>query len=157
ICTNESGILPASLHALHRRLTRAPRAEETLRLAGCGWLYDAAAGWSPVPGALPRVRLAAALDLADAPEEPAIAGVSADARAARVLAESPQALEVETQAERDTLLILADCHYPGWRAEVDGAAAEVLPVHGAIFRGVRVPAGVHRVRIWYRSAAFEYG
>jgi uncharacterized membrane protein YfhO len=56
----------------------------------------------------------------------------------------------------DGLLVLADPWYPQWRVEVDGRPAELLRVDHA-FRGVRVPAGSHRVTFTYQDRALWLG
>jgi hypothetical protein len=54
------------------------------------------------------------------------------------------------------LLIDADAYYPGWRATVDGNAAQLLEVYGAL-RGVVVPAGHHTVELRYRPRSVILG
>jgi hypothetical protein len=71
-----------------------------------------------------------------------------DAGTARLTFESPEELRAEVEAPRDTRLVLADTHFPGWRAEVDGAAVPIEAAQGA-FRSVAVPAGKHEVVFRY--------
>jgi uncharacterized membrane protein YfhO len=52
--------------------------------------------------------------------------------------------------------VLGDPWYPQWRVEVDGRPAELLRVDHA-FRGVRVPAGSHRVVFTYQDRALQAG
>lgn len=68
---------------------------------------------------------------------------------ARVVLHEPDRVVVEATASRDALLVLADNYFEGWRAEVDGRPAEVVPANHA-FRGVVVPAGEHRVEFVFR-------
>jgi uncharacterized membrane protein YfhO len=56
---------------------------------------------------------------------------------------------VEVNAACRGLLIVGDSYFPGWRATVDGRAAQVLAVNGAQ-RGVVVEAGAHTVHLVYR-------
>jgi hypothetical protein len=59
-------------------------------------------------------------------------------------------LSVSLRAEMETsgYLILADLHYPGWRAEVDSASTSILRAEG-IFRAIALPPGSHRVHFTY--------
>ncbi|MBC7228003.1 MAG: YfhO family protein [Thermoflexales bacterium] len=61
---------------------------------------------------------------------------------------------VETNAP--ALLVLSDTFYPGWQARVDG---QPVPIHrtNAVFRGVLVPAGTHRVEMRYRPQSLRWG
>jgi hypothetical protein len=61
--------------------------------------------------------------------------------------------EVRLRAELDQTgyVILADLYYPGWRATVDGAPAEILPVDG-LYRGLRLEPGAHQIVLTYRPA-----
>lgn len=83
------------------------------------------------------------------------AGLGADDEAprrghpARIVVDSPQLVEMEADLDTAGLLVLADSYDSGWRATVDGEPAEILPTNH-LFRGVRVPAGTHRVRFEYR-------
>jgi len=58
-------------------------------------------------------------------------------------------VDVKTESESPSILVLAENHYPGWRAYVDGEAAGVLRVDYNL-RGVFLPAGKHEVRFVYR-------
>ena len=65
-------------------------------------------------------------------------------------------VQVSVRTQRDGLLVLGDPWYPQWRVEVDGRPAELLRVDHA-FRGVRVPAGDHRVVFSYQDRALQAG
>ena len=65
-------------------------------------------------------------------------------------------VEVSVRGDADGLLVLGDPWYPQWRVEVDGRPAELLRVDHA-FRGVRVPAGDHRVVFTYQDRALQAG
>lgn len=65
-------------------------------------------------------------------------------------------VDLETEADTPSILVLAENHYPGWRAYVDGAAAGVLRVDYNL-RGVFVPAGRHEVRFVYRPKSALVG
>lgn len=68
---------------------------------------------------------------------------------ARVTSRRSDAVEVEAVLARPGVLVLVEAYDPGWRVSVDGRAAPLLAAN-VLFRGVRVPAGRHRVRFVYR-------
>jgi hypothetical protein len=63
---------------------------------------------------------------------------------------------IETEAASPALLVLADLHYPGWTAAVDG---EPVPIHRVnyLMRGVEVPAGRHEVAFRYAPRSVHVG
>ena len=75
---------------------------------------------------------------------------------ARIASYEPDRVVIETQADRDALLVLADTYYPDWSATVDGNDAHIARTNHA-FRGVRVPAGTHTVVFEFAPAALRTG
>jgi uncharacterized membrane protein YfhO len=75
---------------------------------------------------------------------------------AKVLAKRPGYYEIEAENEADAYLVLSEAYYPGWRAEVDGQAVDVLPANHLIQTN-RLPAGKHVVRFEYRSRFLGLG
>jgi hypothetical protein len=69
--------------------------------------------------------------------------------ATRLHSSTESHLDVETSSEM--LLVRAVKFDPAWRVSVAGKPAELLRVN-ALFQGVRVPAGVHRVAFEYRPS-----
>lgn len=67
---------------------------------------------------------------------------------ARVVLDDDTGLVVDAHADRDAWLVVADLHFPGWRAHVDGVE---VPLHRAdvVYRAVRLPRGDHRVIMTY--------
>jgi uncharacterized membrane protein YfhO len=65
-------------------------------------------------------------------------------------------VEIETAAETESVLVLSDTYFPGWKADVDGRRREILRVNLA-FRGLCLPRGEHRVTFFYRPASFYVG
>jgi hypothetical protein len=59
---------------------------------------------------------------------------------------------VETDSPSAALLVLTDVWHPWWRAEVDGAAVEILKAD-VLFRAIAVPAGRHTVRFTFHPFA----
>ena len=63
---------------------------------------------------------------------------------------------LEVDAVRDGVLVLTDQYFPGWKALVDGRAAEVIQVDYA-FRAIAIPRGEHRVVFSYEPRSFGAG
>jgi hypothetical protein len=55
---------------------------------------------------------------------------------------------LRTSAKAPSLLVFNDCHYPGWKAAVNG---QIVPMESAnfLFRGVPIPAGEATVQMVY--------
>ncbi|MBN1346221.1 MAG: YfhO family protein [Phycisphaerae bacterium] len=69
---------------------------------------------------------------------------------------APNRLEIELESQAAGLLVVADTHYPGWTATVDGQDAPIYKVNYA-FRGVRVPRGNVVVNMVYRPPSVRIG
>jgi hypothetical protein len=63
---------------------------------------------------------------------------------------------VEANANTESILVLADAYFPGWRAKLDGVETEIFPICG-VFRGIRVPAGNHHVEFFYSPMSLKAG
>jgi len=75
---------------------------------------------------------------------------------AEVTQRTPLRVAVHVDAAAEGVLVLSDAYYPGWKATVDGAEANVFPVNYAL-RGVVVPKGPHTVEFHYRPLSFCAG
>ena len=71
---------------------------------------------------------------------------------ARILSYANTEVTVETDSATPALLVLTDVWHPWWRAEVDGASAEILRAD-VLFRAVAVPTGHHIVRVTFHPFA----
>ena len=130
--------------------------------------------FEPSPGALPRVfapplatpargreDAAARLPSLDPARETGVEGLAAPipengGATVRITGYEGGRYQVQYHAQRPTLLRVAVPYFPGWRAEVDGHAAQVLPADLALV-GVVVPAGDHQLALRYRSTWFSAG
>ncbi|MDP6530224.1 MAG: alkaline phosphatase family protein [Gemmatimonadota bacterium] len=81
---------------------------------------------------------------------------SDEAGTVRMMRDSWNEVRLVTEAPAERLLVLADTYSPGWRAEIDGDDAPVLPVYGVV-RGVVVPPGEHEVRMVYNPVPVRAG
>jgi uncharacterized membrane protein YfhO len=69
---------------------------------------------------------------------------------------SPTRLEVDVELPRPGILVVSESYYPGWRARVDGAPAEILRAD-YLLRGVELDAGAHHVSFEYRPWSLRIG
>jgi Bacterial membrane protein YfhO len=76
----------------------------------------------------------------------------------QVDAESYEAnrIKLRTHATGQSLLVLSENDYPGWRAYVDGQMAPILRVNYYL-RGVVVPQGEHEITFLYRPLSVMIG
>ena len=93
--------------------------------------------------------------------EPLDAGALSPALTACETGDAPGTVEIldhqnrswrmEAHMERPGLLVLAETHYPGWAATVDG---QPVPIHATnmAFRGVELDAGEHEILFAYQPA-----
>jgi len=75
---------------------------------------------------------------------------------ARIVNCRQETIVIETRSDRACYLCLQDTYYPGWKAYVDGARADVLRTDLGT-RAVGVPAGAHRVVFKFDPASFKVG
>lgn len=84
-------------------------------------------------------------------------GGEARATAARLVVDEPERVVVETdEVAGGGYLVLADAHYPGWRADVDGREVEILRANHAL-RAVPVGPGAHRVTFRFAPLSVRVG
>ncbi len=69
---------------------------------------------------------------------------------------TPNSMLLSVETAEPALLVLSEVAFPGWRAEVNGQAAELLRVN-YLLRGVPVPAGTHVVEVRYQPDSLFVG
>ena len=89
-------------------------------------------------------------------EDPGFPSAPGPLVAADITRYEPERVVVEARGEADSLLVLTDSYYPGWRASVDGEPVRVLRANG-LYRAVRLPAGRHRVVFEYAPESLRRG
>jgi hypothetical protein len=72
---------------------------------------------------------------------------------ATIVEDKRNRVEIETDNDREGLLVLSDNYYPGWQAGVDGAPVDLLRANHTM-RAINVPAGKHVVSFAFMPAAF---
>lgn len=75
---------------------------------------------------------------------------------AQALEYGPNQMRFALDAPATGWLILSELWYPGWTATVNGAAAEIVQVNGAL-RAVAIPAGQVTVTMVYRPVSLMWG
>jgi hypothetical protein len=90
------------------------------------------------------------------PGVPTATAPDSAAGTARIASYAPDRVVLRSHAPRGGLLVLSDVAYPGWKAWVDGRPADLHRVD-YVLRGVRVPAGAHRVEMRFEPATFAVG
>jgi len=76
------------------------------------------------------------------------------ARPAHFLKYEPKYVSIQAESDSGGYLVLTDVFHPYWSARIDGIAAEIIPAFHA-FRGVKVPAGLHKVEFLCRVTYFN--
>jgi hypothetical protein len=95
--------------------------------------------------------------LLEAPAEgPKPAGDNAGSGQAIIESFRRNAITLRVESSKPALLVVAEAWYPGWRATVNGAPAEVLPAN-VWMRAIRVPSGESRVRLYYVEPSLAAG
>jgi hypothetical protein len=74
----------------------------------------------------------------------------------QVVHRTPGSMSLNVSAPADSLLMLSEIYYPGWRAAVDG---QIVPIVRAdyILRGVPIAAGEHYVEVFYQPVTLIWG
>jgi uncharacterized membrane protein YfhO len=80
---------------------------------------------------------------------PVVLRPAAGPDAVRTVSYEPDALELEVTAAAAGMLVLSENNYPGWHAWIDGRETPIYSANIA-FRGVAVPAGIHRIHMEFR-------
>ncbi len=73
-----------------------------------------------------------------------------------IVRRTPQYLELTVQTPVESLLVVSELAYPGWRAYVNGQATAIHTAYG-LLRAIVVPAGTTRVTFAYQPLTFYAG
>jgi hypothetical protein len=73
-----------------------------------------------------------------------------------ILSYTPAEVVIQANCREACLLVLTDLYYPGWNVRVDGSERPIECAN-ALFRGVRLQAGSHRLVYRYAPASFRLG
>jgi len=72
------------------------------------------------------------------------------------ISESNNRLSLRVEAETESILVLSDTFYPGWKVFVDGRKERILRANYN-FRAVSLSRGVHQVEFVYAPLSFKLG
>ena len=72
------------------------------------------------------------------------------------MSETNNRLDLQVNARENSLLVLSDTYYPGWRAFVDGEETKIYRADYA-FRAIPLNAGTHQVEFVYDPTSFKLG
>lgn len=81
---------------------------------------------------------------------------SGEGSTAQILEASANRMLVQADLAAPGLLVLSEIYYPGWQAAVDNQHVPLVRTD-VILRGVPLPAGSHRVEMWYQPETFHLG
>ena len=74
----------------------------------------------------------------------------------RVLRYEGERIDLEAAVGINSLLVLGEKYYKGWRATVNGKQAEIFPVNH-VLRGVYLTPGTHKVEFVFDPMPFKVG
>jgi hypothetical protein len=161
LSTGYTGLMPERVHD--------PADPVFQRAGGVAWRINGEV-WTRVAGTMPRARLVsiaqqsqdvpaaiASIDLArvalvTTPVKP----LAGEPGSARIVADRPGAIEVQTTAPGPQLLIVTERFHEGWRATEDGTPISLVRVYGQ-YLGCVVSPGTHTIALRFAPASLRAG
>jgi hypothetical protein len=152
-----------------RKLARFDQVEvyENLRVVSRAWFVDQAlalsageilktikTGVTPAQAPFDPARVAL-LEAGDENASPPAIGDAKSAQA-KLTRYEPNRIELATSNPNEGFLVLSEIYYQGWEARVDGNPARIYRTNHTL-RGIRVPAGDHKVEFVYRPRSLRDG
>lgn len=75
----------------------------------------------------------------------------------KVTAYSGPHIVLKTKTQEPGFLVLSEIYYPpGWTATIDGKPTKIYKTN-FVLRGIKVPAGKHKITFKFESASIHYG
>jgi hypothetical protein len=87
---------------------------------------------------------------------PELSGQDAPIEPVAITSYTPNRVELAPELSAPAVVVLADSYDADWRVTIDGQPARLLRANAA-FRGVVVPAGVHKLVFSYQPVVVGYG
>jgi hypothetical protein len=72
----------------------------------------------------------------------------------RLIHYEPDRLVYETSSATDGVAVFSEIYYPGWKATIDGMPKDIVCAD-YILRAMNIPAGKHRVEMWFRPESIK--
>ncbi|MCX7918368.1 MAG: YfhO family protein [bacterium] len=69
---------------------------------------------------------------------------------------SPNRIELESESDHNSFLVLSEIDYPGWQATVDGKPTKIYTTN-YILRGLYLESGKHRIVLTFRPKSLFFG
>lgn len=69
---------------------------------------------------------------------------------------SSDKIQIHASSNRESVVILSDLYYPGWKAYVDGKKVDILRAN-CVMRGIPIEAGEHEIVMIYVPTSFYVG
>ncbi len=73
---------------------------------------------------------------------------------AKIISYKPERVHINVRSNKESLLVLADTYYPGWKAYVDGEERKIIKTN-YLFRGVLINKNSNNVIFKYEPPAFR--
>ncbi len=89
-------------------------------------------------------------------ELPAVSSLSDSVGTVTITERVAGTIVVDVETDQAAMLVLSEISGPGWKARVDGRDEGIRRVN-YLLRGLEVPAGRHRVQVWYEPASLKVG
>jgi len=83
-------------------------------------------------------------------------GKIADDSAVKLIDYQPMHLAIETNAATNTVLVVSEIFYPGWKATIDGQPARIM-LANFLLRAISLPPGHHKIEMHYAPTAAYTG
>jgi hypothetical protein len=90
-------------------------------------------------------------------ELPQLAGGKiAQDSSATLIEYQPTHLSIETNASTNSVLVISEIFYPGWKATIDGQPARIM-LADFLLRAISLPPGNHKIEMHYTPTAAYTG
>ncbi|WP_026842157.1 YfhO family protein [Citrifermentans bremense] len=90
------------------------------------------------------------------PLAPPTAQITTTPGQVRVLRYEGERIDLDASVAMNSLLVMGEKYYRGWRATVDGKVAEIYPVDH-VLRGIYLTPGMHKVKMVFDPTPFKVG